>query len=92
MKGRWGGEESRQSASKVRVAAGVAVVVVGIIIGLPMSGLGLVYLMFAIGEPSSATVRLTAVSLALIVLGIASIVAGVRVRGWIVGASNDWRP
>jgi hypothetical protein len=63
--------------------------VVGIIIGLPMCGLGAVYLMFAIGEPSSATVRLTAVGLALIVLGIACVVAGVRARGWIVRASAD---
>jgi hypothetical protein len=75
-------EGSGQSTSKVRVTAGVAAAVVGIIIGLPISGLGLVSLMFAIGEPSSATVRLSAVGLALIVLGIACIVVGVRVRGF----------
>jgi hypothetical protein len=86
-----GREGSGQSASKVRVAAGLTAAVVGIFIGLPISGLGLVALMFAIGEPSSATVRLTAVGLALIVLGIACIVAGARVLGWIVGASNGWR-
>ena len=91
MTGLWGGAESGQSASKVRVAGGVAAAVVGIIIGLPMCGLGLVYLMFAIGEPSSGTVRLTAVSFALIVLGIACIVAGGRVRGWIVRATGGGR-
>ena len=89
MTGRWGSDEPAPSASKVRVAAGVAVVVVGIVIGLPMCGLGLVWLMFAVGQPSSDSVKLTAVGLALIVLGIASIVAGVRARGWIVRASRD---
>ena len=90
MTGRWGSDESGRSASKVRVAAGVAAAMVGIIIGLPMCGLGLVWLMFVIadGQPSSATVRLTAVGLALIVLGIACIVVGVRARGWIVRASR----
>ncbi len=87
MTGRWGSDESGSSVSVVRVGAGFAAVVVGIIPGLPMCGLGLVYLMFAIGEPSSATIRLTAVGLALIVLGIACIVAGVRARGWIVRTS-----
>ena len=86
-----GREGSGQSASKVRVAAAVAAAAVGTTIGLPISGLGLVSLMFAIGEPSSATVRLTAVGLALIVLGIACIVAGVRVGRRIVRASSGFR-
>jgi uncharacterized membrane protein YqjE len=88
MTGRWGSDESAPSASKARVAAGLAAAVVGIIIGLPMCGFGLVSLMFAIGQPSSETIRLTAVGLALIVLGIACIVAGGRARGRIVRAST----
>jgi hypothetical protein len=89
--GQSGREGSGQSASKVRVAAAVAAAVVGTVIGLPISGVGLVSLMFAIGEPSSATVRLTAVGLALTVLGIACIVAGVRVRRWIVRGRTGYR-
>ena len=89
MTGRLESDEPGPSASKFHAAAGVAVVVVSIAIGLPMCGLGLVYLMFAVGQPSSDSVKLTAIGLALIVLGIASIVAGDRARGWIVQASRD---
>ena len=81
-------EGSGRPESAARVAAGFAVAVIGILVGLAMAGLGLVALMFAIAEPSSATVRLTAVGLAAIVLGIASVVAGVRVRDWIMAARD----